>query len=185
MYFDPIRRSDKEEYVTVIENTHSIIPTNQVRVTAHFTVEVSILPATPMMLHVSDISNRAATLLWSYAPLSGDESADNQTIIVKYTSGSIAEDLTVRGDIRQLQLSLFPGEAYLAQVVAQNEDGTSRSSHLSFLTLAGGNYIYRTCCHMPCLDARTCMYMLCMSHDCIIIVFACQIHNNYYACHVS
>lgn len=139
--FNPIRRRNKGEYVVVIENTHDIIPVNQRRIEAHFTIDVSISPATPIIVNVNEISDQAATLLWLATPTDSDESADNQTITIQYENGSIAEDKTVGGDIRQLQLSLIPGESYLAQVQAQNQDGSATSMQYSFLTLTGGKDI--------------------------------------------
>ena len=140
MFFNPIRRRNKGEYVVVIENTHGIIPVNQRRIEAHFIVEVYILPAMPTMVNVNEISDQAATVSWLLDTLtdSDDELADNQTITIQYANGSIAEEKTVGGDIRQSQLSLIPGERYLAQVQAQNQDGSATSMQHPFITLTGG-----------------------------------------------
>lgn len=138
MTFDPIRRRDRGEYVVVIENSHSIIPINQRRVEARFTVSVSILPAIPTPIRVSGITDKAATLSWSLILRNNDESADNQTVTVYLLNGTMAYQRVVGGDIRQEQLSLIPAERYYAQVKAENEDGYVLSQNRSFQALIGG-----------------------------------------------
>ena len=152
MTFNPIRRSVRGNYLVVIENAHSIIPSNQRRVEVRFTIMVSILPAEPMRLNVNGISDQSATLSWSLVYNHTDASADNQTVAVYYWNGTVAYHRVVEGEARETQLSLIPGERYYARVTAQNQDGITASQNHSFQTLSGG---------MECLVGLWVPCMLC------------------------
>jgi hypothetical protein len=141
MTFNPIRRSDRGEYNVVIENNHDIIPNDQRRVEARFSVVVSIPPVKPTHLNVNALSDRSATLSWSISSNNNDESADNQTITVYYhTSGMVAYKMVVGGEVRQVMLSLIPGVRYTTTVATENVDGVTVSENRTFQTLTGGRY---------------------------------------------
>lgn len=137
--FTSLRRSDKGQYRVVIENTHEIIPSHLRRTEANFTVDVSILPATPSRLTTTSETATSATLSWSLNTTTSDEQADNQTI----TLHSVEDDLivmrqVVAGTSCQFELSsLIPLHHYRVNIVAVNQDGTARSDHHVFWTLAG------------------------------------------------
>lgn len=154
MIFNPIRRSDSGEYLVVIENSHGIIPSNQRRVEAHFTVMVSILPAEPAELNVHGISDKTATLSWSVTPNNNDESALNQTITVYYRNGTVAYQRVVGGTVRQEQLVLIPGEMYFTTVMARNQDGYTVSQNWPFQTLTGGKKD-SIVCYSKCYSVAT------------------------------
>lgn len=142
MVFNPIRRSDRGEYLVVIENSHGIIPSSQRRVEANFSVLVSIAPAQPTELNVNSISDKAATVSWSVSLNNEDESASNQTVTVYYANHTVANQKVVGGGVRQQQLSLIPGEMYYTKVRAQNQDGIAVSQNYTFQTLTGGEKVF-------------------------------------------
>lgn len=135
LIFEPIRRSHRGQYRVVIENTHGIIPPDRRFVEAYFMVNVSIPPATPTNLSAEQFSTR---LTWSLTNVTSDDSADNLTIKVSYKNGSLAMNRQVNGDVRELQLSLIPGQSYLVEISAQNQDGIAVSEEYAFQTLPGG-----------------------------------------------
>ena len=138
--FGSIGRRDKGEYRVVIENTHGIIPSEQRRVEAQFTVDVSILPATPINLSV--IADQSSTVIWSLRNMTVDESADYQNVTIYSTDGSVAAWCTVDGLARHAVFSLTPGQMYSVEVTAVNQDGKVTSEAYLFQTQPGGMLIY-------------------------------------------
>lgn len=140
LMFTSIGRRDKGEYRVVIENTHQIIPYELSRVETLFSVDVSIQPAQPTDLTTQDVTDTSATTLtWSLLTRTDDESADNQTISIRYNmNGSVAVQRVVEGTARQVPLSLLPGHQYTGQILAANQDGTSLSTNYTFWTSFGG-----------------------------------------------
>ena len=138
MVFDPIGRSDRGEYRVVVENSHSIIPTNRRRAETHFTLCVTIQPATPVDLAVERITSDSATLTWSVTLNHEDQQADNQIIGVYYANGSVLSESVVGGDVRRQELTIVPGERYYTQVLALNQDGNTTSISHPFQSMPGG-----------------------------------------------
>jgi len=137
---DPIRRTDEGHYRVVIENNHPIIPADQRRVEVWFSIEVMIPPSRPLV-NVRSITNKSATVFWTFHNMSRDEAPDNLTITLHHANGTLATQLVLADETRAHNFSLVPGQSYRVQVVAQNEDGVTRSEQYPFQTLPGGKIV--------------------------------------------
>ena len=87
------------------------------------------------MISVSEPYN---TVSWSLPQNNEDQRADNYTVSLNFTNGTVAQERALNGDDSQTELSVVPGMGYVVAVIAHNVDGSTVSDVEEFITPPGG-----------------------------------------------
>ena len=169
LVFNPTRRNDSGNYRVSVENRFDAIPrhlqvaelhlgvriigkmwhakllvvvvskshSNQVYyIDDPFLLFMSVAPAKPEVT----VSESFNTISWSLpAGISEDERANSFTVSLNFANGTVAQELTITGEVRgQAELDVIPGMTYAVAVIAHNVDGSAESDVQDFTTLPGG-----------------------------------------------
>lgn len=104
----------------------------------HFS-SIAVPPVQPEEIAAIELNPFLTKISWSLPEdIHTDGIADSFTVSLNFTNGTLAHQLTVEGDVRQVDVNVVPGMEYVVIVTAHNQDGSTPSDQYRFTTQPGG-----------------------------------------------